>query len=265
MTLPAQETPPEAAPTAEAPQTDAPNVMDPVEAAQKLKAFIRCRPGRPRNYCNGTGIVTAIKDGKRAKVVCACIEAAIKQAEEAKAAAAATRAAISELGARASDLEPPPPPAGRQVPAPKRHQLEQLDREIGKVAAKLEELCAESLRGVENLTGELTGLTAEEATNKREAAAAEGARMLASAELEATRAKLEGLRATIADADAVLERLQAQAGQFGARRMTLESQIDGARTKHLPEIKAAQARFESLRYRRDQLLSRWPELRPTTS
>jgi DNA repair exonuclease SbcCD ATPase subunit len=263
MTLPAQEMPPaDAAPTAEASQ---PDVMDPVEAAQKLKRFIRCRPGRPRNYCNGTGIVTAIVNGARNKVICVCIENAIKQAEEAKAAASATRAAISEMGARADGLEPPPAPPGRQVPVPKRHQLEQLEREMDRAWKQIEDLGTATAQDIEGLQGELVGLTAEEADNKRATVQSEAAKMLAGASLEEARARLEGLRATIAEADAELELRRAQAGQFGARRMTIEAQIEEARARHTPELKAASTRFQSLRYRHGQLLSRWPELRPPTS
>lgn len=231
--------------------------MDPATGTKNLARFIRCRPGRPRNYCNGTGVVLALVDGVRVKRLCACIDTAIKLAEEAKAA----RLAVGDLAARASDLDAPPAASGpRHVPKGAHDRLAQLRRELAKETDKLTAMREKVGAAIGGIADQLAALTYEEAENKRGAVAAAAMKKLASEQLEEVRARLEGLRADVEQATAELELLTNQSGQFGARRMTLEARLTDERKRHAPNEKAAADRMESLEYRLRAHLARWPEL-----
>lgn len=231
-----------------------------------LKSWIRCRPGRPKNYCSGTGSVTAIVNGQRVKRLCACVDESIRAAKAAREAAAAEVAHIAELVATAADLQAPPAEAERRhIPAGAREKMATLKRELGRETARLATIREEIGAAIAGVSEELAALTAEEAQNRRDTAAAEGTKRVAGAHLEELRARLAGLRAQLEEADAALELLGNQAGQFGARRMQAEAKLKAAKGGRVVDEKRSADRVESLEYRLRQHLARWPELAEATA
>lgn len=235
-------------------------VTDPQEAVRLLARFIRCRPGRAGNYCSGTGLVTALVNRERVKRLCACIENGVREAKAAEEARAAVGAAVTELAATAAGLPAPPPPEPRRILPGAREKLETLKRELARETARLTSIREAMGTAIAGVADDLASLQAEEAQNRRDAAAAEGTKRVAGAQLEELRARLAGLTTQVEEAKAAIERLQAEAGQFGARRMQAEADLKVAKGGRVKDEKVSADRVESLRYRLRQHLARWPEL-----
>lgn len=277
------------APQADAAAAPADDVqrIPPEEAAERLKAFIRCRPGRPHNYCNGRGTVWAIVKKQRVKALCSCVEEGIKAAEAAREAAAAASKQVFDLAERAAGLEPPAPPPPPDVPRGARERLALIERELGREVERhghLEVSAGEAISALEKrlvdarlkAAGELRVIELDEAAHDRLMVEAQGAKRLAGEEIERLRARVEELRAILHDADATIERLTNQGGQYSARRMTvtsqletdaskIEAQIRTAKAEIGPNLRRSGARVDSLRYRLEQHLSRHPGLRTPPS
>lgn len=225
------------------------------------RAWIRCRPGRARNYCGGTGVTVAIVDGRRVKRLCACIEASIREAKAAKEAQEAAAASVAELVALADGLTPPPAePTTRHVPVGARVRHEALARELAKETARHAAILEETEAATTGVADELAALTAEEVQNRRDMAAAEGTKLVAGAQREELRARLAGLNVQVEEAEAAIVRLRGAAGQFGARRMQAEAALKAAKGGRVKDEKLSADRVESLEYRLRQHLARWPEL-----
>jgi hypothetical protein len=148
----------------------------------------------------------------------------------------------------------------RAVTQGARDKQARLQREIEREAARVAELEGKLGAAAGAAADALTALAAEEAEAQRAKVEAEASRLLAAAKLEEARAILAGLTAMKAQAEATLERIANQQGQFGARRMTAEAEIKRARDGVGVKLRESTGRLEDLRGRLARHLKEWPEL-----